>query len=111
MFTDIHDFQYKAFTLIIIISWTLYACLLLGISTKAPIYLNTLDYYVKIYISLFLLWRFNMFRTIKFTELDRKIAFSAGLFLFATTAINQYLTQYLTVIQTWTKSKLGLPKQ
>jgi len=52
-----------------------------------------------------------MFRTIKFTELDRKIAFSAGLFLFATTAINQYLTQYLTVIQTWTKSKLGLPKQ
>jgi hypothetical protein len=52
-----------------------------------------------------------MFRTIKFTELDRKIAFSAGLFLFATTAINQYLTQYLIVIQTWTKSKLGLPKQ
>lgn len=108
MFKDIHDFQYKMFNLFIIITWITYGCILIGVYTSAPSYLNTLDYYVKIYISLFLLWRFNMFRTIKFTELDRKIAFSAGLFLLTTTAINQYLTSYLTTIQASIKQKLGL---
>ena len=101
MFENIHDFQYNVFTLIIIISWALYACLLLGISTRAPIYLNTLDYYVKIYISLFLLWRFNPFRTIHFNDLDRKIAFSAGLFLFTTTAINTILITYMKQIKSY----------
>jgi hypothetical protein len=54
--------------------------------------METIDYYVRIYICLFLLWRFNPFRKInKFTELDRKIAFTAGLFILTTTALNKYL--------------------
>ena len=55
------------------------------------------------YVSLFLLYRFNVFRKITFTDLDRKIAFSAGVFLFATTALNQTLTAYLDPI----KSKIS----
>jgi hypothetical protein len=64
----------------------------LGLSTSAPQYLDNLDYYVRIYICLFLLWRFNPFRKLdKFTNLDRRIAFSAGLFILTTTALNKYL--------------------
>jgi hypothetical protein len=51
---------------------------------------------VKIYVALFLIWRFNPYRHVKFTSLDKKIAFNAGLFvLFATTSINQIFIAYL----------------
>ena len=35
-----------------------------------------------------------MFRTIQFTDLDRKIAFSAGLFILTTTTLNEYLLDF-----------------
>jgi hypothetical protein len=104
----IYDVQNRAFDIFIYISWILYFAILFGVSVNAPTYLDTVDYYAKLYVSLFLLYRFNVFRKITFTELDRKIAFSAGVFLFATTALNQVLTQYLDPI----KSKVSsiLPK-
>ena len=104
----IYDVQNRGFDIFIFISWMLYFAVLLGVSVNAPSYLNNVDYYAKIYVSLFLLYRFNVFRKITFTELDRKIAFSAGVFLFATTALNQVLTQYLQPL----KSKISsiLPK-
>jgi hypothetical protein len=88
-------FQNNAFTLIIIATYLIYFLSAIGISKTAPMYLDDFDYYVKIYISLFLLWRFNMFRKIEFNELDRKIAFSAGLFLFTSTAVYTILTAYV----------------
>ena len=104
----IYDVQNKAFDIFIYISWILYFAILFGVSVNAPSYLDSVDYYAKIYVSLFLLYRFNAFRKVTFTDLDRKIAFSAGVFLFATTALNQVLTQYLNPI----KSKVSsiLPK-
>ena len=95
------QFQSHAFDIIIVISYILYFLILFGVSTSAPNYLNTFDSYVKIYVSLFLLWRFNVFRKIKFTDLDRKIAFSAGVFLFTTTTLNQILIQYLGQVKTF----------
>ena len=104
----IYDVQNRGFDIFIFISWILYFAVLLGVSVNAPSYLDNVDYYAKIYVSLFLLYRFNVFRKVTFTELDRKIAFSAGVFLFATTALNQVITQYLDPI----KSKISsiLPK-
>jgi hypothetical protein len=96
--------QNTFFNIFIIVTYLLYGLFVFGIFKKAPQYLEMLDYYIKIYISLFLLWRFNIFRHIHFTELDRKIVFTAGLFLFTTTAVNTILVNYLmnaknTVIQ------------
>jgi hypothetical protein len=88
-------FQNNAFTVIIIATYLIYFLSAIGISKTAPMYLDDFDYYVKIYISLFLLWRFNMFRKIDFNELDRKIAFSAGLFLFTSTAVYSILSAYV----------------
>ena len=99
----IYDVQNRAFDIFIFISWVLYFAILFGVSVNAPSYLDNVDYYAKLYVSLFLLYRFNVFRKVTFTELDRKIAFSAGVFLFATTALNQTLTTYLDPI----KSKIS----
>jgi hypothetical protein len=65
------------------------------LSTKAPQYLTHLLYFTKIYVSLFLVYRFNPFRNVEFTELDRKIAFSAGVFLLATIAIDEIIRNLL----------------
>jgi len=91
-----HKVQENIFDFTFLIIYFLYFLIALGLSATAPKYLSFLDYYVKIYVSLFLIWRFNPFNHVKFTSLDKKIAFNAGLFvLFATTTINQILITYI----------------
>jgi hypothetical protein len=99
MNNNILDFQHKMFTLVIVITWILYISIAVGLSINAPKYLETFDYYVKIYVSLFLLWRFNPFTKTTFTELDRKIAFSAGILIFATTSLHSLLLKYFSEIK------------
>jgi hypothetical protein len=96
---ELHSFQLRVFTLIIYITWILYIVIALNLSVSAPEYLNYLQSIMKIYISLFLIYRFNPFRRVKFTELDSKIAFSSGLFLLGTTAINTILQKYISSIK------------
>jgi len=96
----LHNIQVKFFNLFITISWALIIISALGLSQVAPQFLEQLDYYIRIYICLFLMWRFHPFRThYEFTDLDRKIAFSAGLFILTTTALNQYLLEVQKVFK------------
>jgi len=91
----INKLQERLFTIFIYISYFLIVISSLGLSETAPKYLKYLDYYVRIYICLFLIWRFNPLRSnYEFTDLDRKIAFSAGLFILTTTALNNYLDDF-----------------
>jgi len=90
----LYKIQNQLFDAFIIFSYVTYGLILFGFSTNAPKYLNHMDSYVQIYISLFLIIRFNPLRKIVFTDLDRKIGFSAGLFLFATTTINHFMINY-----------------
>jgi hypothetical protein len=88
----INSVQEKVFDTSINITYFLIIITALGLSTTAPKYLDTLDYYVKVYVCLFLVWRFNPFRNIKnFTKLDKKIAFSSGLFILTTTFLASFL--------------------
>lgn len=88
----INKFQERLFDIIIYTSYFLIILSSFGLSERAPKYLQSLDYYMRIYICLFLIWRFNPLRSsYEFTDLDRKIAFSAGLFILTTTALNKYL--------------------
>ncbi len=97
---SLHKFQEKFFNLFIVVSWILITVSLLGLSKLAPSFLEEIDYYVSIYICLFLIWRFNPFRTnYEFTDLDRKIAFSAGLFILTTTILNKYLVDIVNIIK------------
>jgi hypothetical protein len=93
--TTLHKYQERIFDLIIYTSYFLIIISSLGLSESAPKYLSSLDYYIRVYICLFLIWRFNPLRmNYEFTDLDRKIAFSAGVFILTTTALNQYLEDF-----------------
>ena len=96
----LNDFQERIFDIFIYFSYFLILISFFGFSNTAPKFLESMDYYVRIYICLFLIWRFNPFRKADtFTELDRKIAFSAGMFIITTTALNQYLVSIREKVQ------------
>lgn len=100
--------QEKIFMFTIFLSYCLYFIAILGISTQAPIYLTYLEIIVKVYVSLFLIIRFNPFSHMKFTHLDKRIAFSAGLFLFSTSIINQLLKKYFINVKSFILDKLKI---
>ena len=100
MIKQLYKWQEKIFDFIIYSSYILIIISALGLSETAPKYLQSLDYYIRVYICLFLIWRFNPLRSsYDFTELDRKIAFSAGVFILTTTALNQYLDDFKSNIK------------
>ena len=88
----LNKFQERMFTIFIYVSYILIIISALNLSQTAPKLLSSLDYYVRIYICLFLLWRFNPLRKIDtFTNLDRRISFTAGVFILTTTILNNYI--------------------
>jgi|LauGreDrversion4_2_1035121.scaffolds.fasta_scaffold11518_5 hypothetical protein len=91
---DIHIFQHRLVDLIQIITIILYVVISFGLSTVAPQYLSYLKQFLKIYVSLFLIYRFNDFRTVKLTELDKKIGFNAGILLIGSDVINYIALKY-----------------
>jgi hypothetical protein len=104
---QIHKWQERLFDIFIYLSYFLIIVSALGLSESAPKYLNSLDYYVRVYICLFLMWRFNPLRShYEFTNLDRKIAFSAGAFILTTTALNQYLVDFKDKISSTIKTDI-----
>jgi len=94
----LHTFQSRAFDFLTYASLALYIIIALGLSASAPEYLTVLQYYLKLYISIFLIWRFNPFRRVKFTKLDATIAFNAGVFLLSTLVIGYLSTNINTVL-------------
>lgn len=101
---DIHNFQHKLIDWITYITYFLYFVIAFGLSSSAPEYLDTLSYYTKIYVGLFLVYRFNPFRHVKMTKLDVKIAFNAGVFLLASTSLTGILRAYMEQIKQITKT-------
>lgn len=67
--------------------YILYFLSFLGLYAKAPQYLTTVDLILRMYVSLFLIIRYNPYTNVKFTEFDKKIIFSAGVFLILSTTI------------------------
>jgi len=81
------------FDWVLYLSWILYFTAYFGIIYSDPNhteFMGLLDTAMKYYISLFLIIRFNPFYKSNFTNFDRKVVFSAGIFLITTTALGQY---------------------
>lgn len=98
---DLNKFQEIAFDIFVIVSYILVIISFLGLSTRANVLLSQMDFYVRIYICLFLIWRFNPLRSYyEFTDLDRKITFTAGVFILTTSV----LANYLPTIKSYIKS-------
>jgi len=86
-------YQEIIFDWVLYLSWILYFTAYFGIMMSGPThqeFMELLDTSMKYYISLFLIIRFNPFYKSNFTNFDRKVVFSAGIFLITTTALGQY---------------------
>ena len=90
---DLDLIHEKLFTWFIRILYVLIIATALGLSLTAPKYLETAENFLRIYICLVLIWRYNPLRTYVFKELDRKIAFHAGIILLTTSVLAQ-IVQY-----------------
>lgn len=93
-FKDIHKFQHQFVDGVQYITILLYILIALGLSKFAPQYLTDLQKILKIYVGVFLVYRFNPFRNIEFTSLDRKVAFDAGILLIGSDLLNYILVNY-----------------
>jgi len=82
--------DYVTYTIYII-----YIGIAFGINKNAQTYLITLSNFVKIYISCFLIYRFNPLSKATFTEFDRAAAYKAGVLLFFNTIIAETLMAFL----------------
>ena len=90
---------------IINISYVFFALAFTGITIVSPSYLNVLEIVTKYYVCFFLLLRFNplVSKHIKYTreiaEFDRRIAFSAGVFLILTTTLTNVTIDYINKLK------------
>ena len=95
-------YQETAFNIFIILTYVFYISMFIGISfIKADVFWH-IDYYVKLYVAIFLIIRYNpFFRTRKFTPLDRKISFHAGVFIFTTLVMKSIMVYFMGKDPTW----------
>jgi hypothetical protein len=99
-----NNFIKELFLYALYTSYVLYFIVLIGIGGYAPEYLNYVRDFLKYYVGILLVILYNplTYKRHKFEEFDRKLVFSAGIFiLLSTTAlmgIEQYIrskTQYI----------------
>jgi len=90
----------KIFVYSLYLSNILYLLALLGVSSFAPQYLDSLDNFIKIYISFFLVINFNPYTKNRILNsndnFDRQLAFTAGIYLLLTTSLTSYVKKYIT---------------
>tara|TARA_Y100000816_G_C26104076_1_gene586074 strand:+ start:1351 stop:1704 length:354 start_codon:yes stop_codon:yes gene_type:complete len=88
----------KTYIYILYFSYILFGLAFTGIVTVNPLYLTTLETILKYYICIFLIVRFNPWfnpkpRSEK-ERFDRRISYSAGVFLLLTTAVTKIAEGY-----------------
>ena len=97
---DTWNLQASAYLWSAFIVTVTYLAVLIGLVGTAPEYIETLEKYIKVYVAIFLIWRFNpLTSTGKFTELDRKIVFASALTVLTTSALNNTIQYYLVPLR------------
>jgi hypothetical protein len=81
-----------------------YVVAAVGFIDKKAYRLASLDFWIKVYMGIYLIWQFNPFFPGKFTEFDRRVVFAAGTFLFTITIVDYYLLEYISKAQDTAKS-------
>ena len=72
----------------------------LGFFQEKPTIFIEFNFVVKVFLALFLIYRFNKYRKneIVFTDLDRKVCFSAGIYILII-SFTDYITNYINEFQ------------
>ena len=93
---DFHRIEHFIIDWINVVSFIMFMLLFLGLVQKEPTFFIGFVFLFKVSISFFLIYRFNQFRkNIKFTELDRKVCFAAG--------VNILFISFADLIKEYTK--------
>lgn len=79
----LYNFELKFLTGLRIINYLCIVLFIIGFFQAQPVLILKFNIFFKIILALFLIYRFNGYRKqpIHFTELDRKICFSTGIFI------------------------------
>jgi hypothetical protein len=80
----IYNIEYKFVKLLGYLSKIATVLFLFGFFQEEFIYFIEFNFFIKILFACFLIYRFNSYRKhkIRFTDLDRKVAYSAGIYIF-----------------------------
>lgn len=91
----LEELQRVALNYAFYIFYILYFVITFGLNDNAPTYLSWLNNGFVLYFSLFLIYRFNPWRVVKFTDFDRTVAYYAGIQLLLSAVIVEMLTAYI----------------
>lgn len=90
------NLQMRGVNFFILSTYIFYIGAIIGVAFINPKWYHILDNIMKLYIGLFLFIRFNPFRgDVKFTELDRKISYHAGVFILSMLIVNSTFASYI----------------
>jgi len=93
---NFYNFELKFLNFMTFITKVTFIFFFVGIFQKKLDYVVQLNFVVKVILALFLIYRFNSYRKhkIEFTELDRKICYSVGIYIITISfldLINRYV--------------------
>lgn len=73
------------------LTYLLYFIVYLNLWQTAPIYLDNINFFLKIYVSFVLIYFFHPFRKIKFDLFHRELIFSAALFILSSVSLSAFI--------------------
>ena len=83
--------SFQIYNILTYASFLLYIISTIGLYDRAPQYILYIDIALKLFIGLFLIFRFNPLVKIQFNEFDKQIIFSAGIFILLSTTITSFM--------------------
>ena len=78
------------YSYLVYLTYIFYILIFLGIWTETT-YLSVILDTIRLFVSFFLIARFNPFRKTEFNNFDKKIAFHAGILLFSITTLDSII--------------------
>ena len=97
---NIYNFELYFLKYLSIITKVVVVLFFVGFFTNKPLFILEINIVVKFILGLFLIYRFNSYRKhkITFTELDRKICYSAGIYI-VISSLGEYLITFTDTIR------------
>ena len=96
--------QERLFDFFILFTYIFYGSAIIGVSFIKPSLFLSVDFWAKVYVAVFLIIRYNPFlQKPKYTPLDRKVSFHAGVFILVTILTKTVLVHFLGSDSKWVK--------
>jgi hypothetical protein len=97
---DLDKLQDRTLDIMFIVMYGLYIAIAFGVYLVSPSYITLIHDAIKVYVCLFLIYRFNPFSNVKCNHLDKRVAFTAGFFLLSTTIFDKIFQNVIKKTET-----------